>query len=336
MTLDWIAAACLVLATGVTLLALYATLLEPYRPVLRRIEVAVPGGWPRLAILHLSDLHVRAGGDRLYRAQERFLRSLAATPDLVCVTGDVCEQLADAPRAAALLDLVRPRVATLVVLGNHEHDAPIPDAVRGATRTGWGQLARLARGLLGARLRSSGAAEAHAIADALSAAGPRVLMNEGVRLEIDRRPLWVAGLDSAWAGCAHPAAALRGHRDGEPCLGLVHEPEAAPGLIARGAALALAGHTHGGQVSLPLVGAPVTMQADPRVRVAAGLQRLGRGLLHISAGLGQTTPLRFNCPPEATWIECVPAAVSPASAQAAEPGIPRRVAPTLTRLSNHP
>jgi predicted MPP superfamily phosphohydrolase len=304
-------------ALVLVLLALYVTLVEPYRPVLRRIAVPVPVDWPQISILHLSDLHVKNGDRRLYRTQERFLRSLAGTPDLVCVTGDVCEQLIDAPAVAALLDLVRPRMETFVVLGNHEHDAPMPADLRRVTRTGWGRLAEIARRLLGARYRSSGVAEAHAIGDVLSEAGLRVLMNEGVRLDLGGRSLWVAGIDSVWSGCAQVAAALHGHRDGEPCLGLVHEPEGAPALIARGANLTLAGHTHGGQVSLPFAGAPYTLRDDPRVRVAVGLQPLGRGALHISAGLGHTTALRFNCPPEATWIECVPTVAVPLPAHEA-------------------
>jgi predicted MPP superfamily phosphohydrolase len=275
--------------------------------VLRRLVVPVPAHWPRFSILHLSDLHIRAGADRLDRAQARFLRSLPDTPDLVCVTGDVCEHLVAAPRAVALLGLVRPRLGTLVVLGNHEHHAPVPAGLRRAKRRGWGQLARLASRLLGARVTSSGSDEARAIGAALAAAGLRVLTNEGVRLEIDGRRLWVAGTDSAWAGRARAAAALAGREDGEPCLGLVHEPESALPLIARGADLALAGHLHGGQVRLPFVGAPFTYRADARIRVAAGVQRLGRAILYISAGLGHTTPLRFCCRPEATLIECHPA-----------------------------
>src|SRR3954454_12060764 len=115
MLLVWITIACTLPLTIGLLLGLYATLFEPYRPVLRRIAIPVPPTWPRLAILHFSDLHVSTDSDRLYDAQERFLRSVSGTPDLVCVTGDVCEQLVDVPRVAALLRLVSPRVATLVV-----------------------------------------------------------------------------------------------------------------------------------------------------------------------------------------------------------------------------
>jgi len=309
MTLLWIATAATILLSVALLVGLYATLVEPYRPVLRRLQVRVPEGWPRLSILHLSDLHVRTDGERLAAAQERFLGSLPGTPDLVCVTGDVCEQLVAAPRAVGLLSLVRPRLGTLVVLGNHEHHAPIPPGLPTPSGRLWGWLARHSSRLLGTRLHSSGSDEAGQISDTLSAAGFRVLNNAGLRLEVDGRRLWVAGTDSAWAGRAQAGAALAGRDEGEPCLGLVHEPESALPLVARGADLTLAGHVHGGQVSLPFIGPPFTYRADPRIRVAAGLQRLGRAVLHVSAGLGHTTPLRFRCRPEATWIECQPAAL---------------------------
>jgi predicted MPP superfamily phosphohydrolase len=268
----------------------------------------VPAHWPRLSILHLSDLHVHTGGDRLYRAQARFLRTLPEGPDLLCVTGDVCERLADAPRAAALLGRLRPRLGALLVLGNHEHFAPIPADLRRSRRSLWGRLARASAWLLATRLHSSGTAEARAIADRLDEAGLPVLTNQGRRFAVDGRTLWVAGVDSVWSGHAHVGAAMLGRHDGEPCLGLVHEPDGAPALIARGADLVLSGHTHGGQVRLPLFGSPYTLRADPRVRIPAGLQRLGRGLLHVSTGLGHSAPLRLRCPPEATWIDCVPTA----------------------------
>jgi predicted MPP superfamily phosphohydrolase len=301
----------LLLGAGAVLLAaalvgLYAILVEPYRPTLRRLVLPVPAAWPAMTILHVSDLHVRRGAERLQRAQARFFASLPGTPDLVCATGDICEHLAAAPSAIELLDMLPSRPGTLVVLGNHEHHAPVPAGLRKKNGGVLRQLARLATRLIGARVTSSGTAEALAIGQALTAAGFKVLNNEGLRLEIDGRTLRVAGTDSEWAGRARAAGALAGREEGEPCLGLVHEPESALPLIARGADVALAGHLHGGQVRLPLIGVLFTYRADARIVVAAGVQRLGRAVLHISAGLGHTTPLRFGCRPEATWIECCP------------------------------
>jgi predicted MPP superfamily phosphohydrolase len=122
--------------------------------------------------------------------------------------------------------------------------------------------------------------------------------------------VWIAGCDSAWGGGADMASAMRGRGPGEACLALVHEPELAFAAEPLGAQLILAGHTHGGQVRLPLVGAPYTHRVDRRIRIASGFQRVGPSLLHISAGLGHSIPLRFGCPPEAVWLDCRPAAVA--------------------------
>ena len=71
-----------------------------------------------------------------------------------------------------------------------------------------------------------------------------------------------------------------------------------------GSDLILAGHTHGGQVRFPIVGALYTLRMDPRIAIAAGFQRIEEALLHITTGLGHTIPLRFRCPPEVVWLQC--------------------------------
>ena len=142
------------------------------------------------------------------------------------------------------------------------------------------------------------------MAEALSAAGITVLHNDGVRVHKNGQSLWIAGCDSAWAGHADMEAAMRGRRPAEPCLALIHEPDLAFEAKDLGADLILAGHTHGGQVRLPIFGAPYTLRMDPRIGIAAGFQRIEAGLLHITSGLGHTIPLRFGCPPEVVWLDC--------------------------------
>jgi uncharacterized protein len=291
-------------------LGLHAVLREPYRPIGRRYRLPVPGAWPAVSILHISDLHVRREDPRLRRAQERALAGLE--PDLVCVTGDVCEKADDVHLLVDVLRAVRPRLGTFVILGNHEHGAGVPARVRARMRRGWRLVASrlLERVFLHGR-SSDGDEEGHAIADGLRAAGFTVLHNQGRRVRAGGRALWIAGCDSAWAGHADMAATMAGRDEGEPCLALIHEPELAFEAAEHGADVILAGHTHGGQVRLPLVGAPITHRVDERIRIAQGFQRVGRAVLHVTAGLGHTIALRFRCPPEVVWLDCVPGAASP-------------------------
>jgi uncharacterized protein len=277
--------------------------------VFRRHRVPVTAAWPKLSIVHISDLHVRSGDPRLLRSQKQALKTLA--PDLLCVTGDICEKVQDIHLVIDLLKTVSPRLGTFVVLGNHEHNAPLPFHLREQHKRGWHKWLGAVLHLVAPRLRSDGDDEGHAMADALTAAGITVLHNAGQRVQADGQSLWIAGCDSAWAGHADMLAAMRGRRPGEACLALIHEPDLAFEAQELGADLILAGHTHGGQVRFPFIGALYTLRMDPRILIAAGFQRIEAGLLHITSGLGHTIPLRFGCPPEVAWLDCAPSAIAP-------------------------
>ena len=108
-------------------------------------------------------------------------------------------------------------------------------------------------------------------------------------------------------------------------LGVVHAPylAAVRALVTDGSQLILAGHTHGGQVALPLIGALVT-NSDLPARFASGLHRLAPmpgsaqaepRFLHVSAGLGTSpyAPIRFACRPQATLITLVSSDTTPGS-----------------------
>jgi predicted MPP superfamily phosphohydrolase len=307
----------------------YAIFGEPYRPVFKRHRLALTSAWPGLSIVHISDMHVRRSDKRLFRAQQAALKGL--TPDLLCVTGDMCEKVADIDMVIDLLRTVRPRLGTFVVLGNHEHNAPLPLHLRDQQARGWRRVLGLLLKNVSPRLRSDGDEEGHAMAEALQAAGITVLHNDGQRVQIDgTKSLWIAGCDSAWAGHADMLAAMQGRRPDEACLALIHEPDLAFEARDHGADLILAGHTHGGQVRFPIIGAVYTLRIDPRILIAAGFQRLEAGLLHIAAGLGHTLPLlhitaglghtiplRFGVPPEVVWLDCEPPAAATSLALAA-------------------
>ncbi|GAC1319561.1 MAG: hypothetical protein NVSMB2_14980 [Chloroflexota bacterium] len=294
---------CVVITLGA-----YAFWGEPYRPIFKRQRISVARPWPEdLSVLHISDLHVRSTDLRLWRVQKAALDRIP-NPDLVCVTGDVCEKIQDIPLLVELLGIVRPRLGTYIVLGNHEHNAPLPMHLKNQQKRGWRRMLSHFIHVLAPAIRSDGPDEGHAMADALLEAGFTVLHNQGVRVRTaDGSTVWIAGCDSAWAGHADMVSAMRGRRAEEPCLALIHEPDLAFEAESWGAALILAGHTHGGQVRLPFLGAPYTLRMDPRIVIASGFQRIESSLLHVTAGLGHTIPLRLGCPPEIVWLDCKPA-----------------------------
>jgi uncharacterized protein len=150
----------------------------------------------------------------------------------------------------------------------------------------------------------------------MESAGWLNLNNRRGRLKVGEHDIEVAGVHDSHisrdrydqiAGRADPAADLR--------LGVLHSPE--PSVLDRFAAdgfdLLLAGHTHGGQVCLPVNRALVTNCGIDKARVS-GLHRhpvagdAGRPWLHVSAGLGTSpyAPVRLCCRPEATLLTLVP------------------------------
>jgi uncharacterized protein len=121
----------------------------------------------------------------------------------------------------------------------------------------------------------------------------------------------LAGMDDPHIRRDNPRVAVPGDGDAARLrIGLVHSPyrHSLDAFERNGYRLLLAGHTHGGQVRLPGVGALVTNCDLPRERVR-GLSRWGSSWLHVSAGLGTSkyAPFRFACRPEASLLELVPA-----------------------------
>ncbi len=144
------------------------------------------------------------------------------------------------------------------------------------------------------------------VTDALAANGITVLVNAHLPIERAGGRFWLAGLDDALLGAPDPGLAIpqsiRNIPD-EPVVLLCHEPDYADDLLAlpagRAVSLMLSGHTHGGQVRLPLIG-PMDLPWLGR-KYIQGWFRLGNLQLYVNRGLGTVgVPVRFNCPPEIT------------------------------------
>ncbi|HSD80373.1 MAG TPA: metallophosphoesterase [Solirubrobacteraceae bacterium] len=258
-----------VLAAGA--LATYAGWVEPRRLVVRRSELA-PAGWPAgldgLRVALLSDLHSGAPHVKRDRVGKVVDRLRAEAPDLALLLGDFVDP------AVALASAVHPeeiapplatagaRLGTFAVLGNHD----------------WHHG--------GERMR-----------DALLAAGIPVLENDALPVAGAPEPLWVAGVADERERLADVAAALLPVPAGAAVLLLSHDPDVFPRVPPR-VALTVSGHTHGGQVNIPLLRRAV-IPSRYGERYSDGHVVEGGRHLYVTAGVGTSgLPLRFLRPPE--------------------------------------
>ena len=276
-----------VLAAGV-LCILYGIFVEHawYRLKRYRLDILPGTGARTLSVLHLSDLHF-VNGDR---RKARFLARLPSA-DVTVITGDL---LGEAEGVEAVTEALRPargRLGSFFVLGSNDYYRPRPlnYFLYFTDRRDKRRLERRSR--------------PDDLARALSEDGWVHLKNAHDDVSFDGTPVEVVGLDDPHIHRVDLRVAPRRWQD-RFGLAVVHSPDPAPELAALGYDLIVAGHTHGGQVRLPLIGALVTNSQMPR-RMAMGLHRLGPAYLHVSAGLGTSkyAPFRFLCRPEATLLE---------------------------------
>jgi uncharacterized protein len=300
--------------TGAATVA-YAAGIERRRWTLREatLPVLAEGARP-LRILHLSDLHMTPQ----QTGKRGWIADLAALePDLVVDTGDNLAHPRAVPTVVAALGPLLERPG-LFVFGSNDYYGPTPKnpaqyLLRGDKRRIHGEP------LPWRDLRA-----------ALVERGWQDATHARLRVDVAGVPVAVAGVDDPHLGLdrydriAGAPEAPTGLR-----LGLTHSPE--PRVLDRFAAdgydLVLAGHTHGGQLRVPGVGAVVTNCGLDRSR-ARGASRWGTHTwLHVSAGLGTSpfAPVRFACPPEASLLTLVPRPSSPASARTTPASAPADV-----------
>ena len=136
--------------------------------------------------------------------------------------------------------------------------------------------------------------------------GLPVLRNSAVPLEKNGKRLWLVGLGSACANDAAPDRAIPASvlRDREAMIVLAHEPDLLPEIAGYGADLMLSGHTHGGQVRLPLL--PPAYLPEYGRHYVDGSFRYASTQLYVNRGIGAIgVPFRLNCPPEITLFTLI-------------------------------
>jgi uncharacterized protein len=258
-----------------------------YRLAGYRLPVLPSGAGP-VSVLHLSDLHYL----RSDRKKAAFMASLPRA-DVAVITGDVLGEPRAVEEAVAALRPVRGKLASFFVLGSNDYYVP-------------GPLNYVAYFRSRRRPRTARRGRSADLVAQLEADGWEYLPNRRTSFASNGTRFEVAGLDDPHIQRQDLGSALRSDPNAVG-VAMVHSPDPAPELAALGYDLIVAGHTHGGQVRMPFVGALVTNGSTP-TKLCMGLSRLGRTLMHVSPGLGTSkyAPFRFLCRPEATLLELVP------------------------------
>lgn len=256
---------------GVMGTAGYGGLVEAWDYELTETVVPVEGLPERFEgfrIAQVSDVH----HGRLVPIEEvRRVVALAnsARADMVALTGDYTTKFRQyvEPCAEALAEL-KATEGVWAVLGNHDHNTDGP-----------------------------------LTAQALRRRGINVLTNENTQLRRGADVLQLAGVDDWGWGKADFKRAMSGVDAARPSLLLSHEPVAFDDSFTKGltrsVSLVLSGHTHGGQINLPLLGSPVTHLWPKYFRYVRGLYEREGSRLYVSRGTGMIgVPLRFGARPE--------------------------------------
>lgn len=265
-----------VLATTTTASAAYGGLIERNHVVVRRLEIPLtrlPESWDGATIAQLSDLHYdpRWSAGVIQHAIEvvNLLR-----PDLIALTGDYVtvpvrrvagQKLAqEAEPCAQLVRNLEAPLGVFGVLGNHDAES----------RPSY-------------------------ITEIMQAAGVQILRNAAFPLERGSARVWIVGLEDALSGKQDLDTALRNVAATEVSVLLVHEPDFADVAASSPVDLQLSGHSHGGQIRLPLLGPPYLPYLARKYPV--GLYSVGNMKLYTNAGLGTIRlPIRLFAPPEIT------------------------------------
>lgn len=250
-----------------TLVAALAPVALAYgcRVLRKQITLAgLPGVFDGFRIALISDLHHSAW------IPQDYIRSVVALtnaekPDLVALTGDLIHRGRQwVPGCMAELAKLRARHGVVAVLGNHDHHDGAAPLLRRA----------------------------------LATAGVADLTNANTTLRRDGHPLVIGGVGDLWRERQKLHRALTGARGAESMVLLSHNPDFTEHITDERVGIVLSGHTHGGQVVFPWLGAPIVPSRYGQ-KYLSGLCQGPLARVFVTRGAGSSfPPLRFRCPPE--------------------------------------
>jgi predicted MPP superfamily phosphohydrolase len=266
----------------------YACTVEPTWLEVNRHRVVLPRLPPAFAgirIAHLTDLHHSELLGKKY-LEEVFETVMRERPDMIAITGDFITgfrgDFADHRRRngdfflaeiCEMLKVLRAPLGVWASLGNHDF---------------WYGAQQVTQFLF-------------------ERAGVRVLRDENVRIVIEDSQIALVGLTDLWSETIAWDRALSGVGESDCRIAMMHNPDAFDAACAAGLDLVMCGHTHGGQVRIPILGPPI-LPIKQR-RFAEGWFHSGGTRMYVNRGVGVIAlPVRFNARPEAAIFELQPEA----------------------------
>jgi predicted MPP superfamily phosphohydrolase len=231
-----------------------------------RFPVAdLPKAFQGFTIVHLTDLHCSKYVSVGYL--RKVVRKVnALSPDVIVITGDFVRGSSDpayAEEVGNLLADLRASNGVFAVPGNHDY---------------WSGIETVER--------------------AVSKAGIRFLTNANVTIERSGEHLVLCGVDDLWEGVVNFSDALKGTESASPRILLMHNPDSFEEAAQYPFDLILCGHTHGGQIVLPLIGPPLVPSRYGKLYAAGFFRKNGRSM-YVNRGVGLVPPaVRFCCRPE--------------------------------------
>ena len=234
--------------------------------------LAWPAACDGLRIAVLTDLHVGSPFNGLPKLREVVALTLAAQPDVILLAGDYVIHgvpggtFVPPEEIGPVLGRLAAPVGVYAVLGNHDW---------------WLDAPRVTR--------------------ALESAGIPVLEDASALIERGACRFWLAGVGDFWESPHDIGAALHDVPDGAAVIVFTHNPDLFPNIPAR-VMLTIAGHTHGGQVNLPLVGRLIVPSLYGERFAIGHIVEDGRHMF-VATGVGTSLfPIRFRVPPEVSML----------------------------------
>jgi predicted MPP superfamily phosphohydrolase len=248
----------------------YAWQGEPNWLEITRRELSLkelPSAFAGTRLVHFSDVHL--GFNKDARDLARLTKHIKEEkPDVICFTGDIVDSYAeDLIDSVSILAELEAPLGKYAILGNHDYKNTE-------------LLTRL-----------------------LTDSGFRVLRNQSYLIKQGGAVMAMAGLDDMLHGKPDPEAAIQGIPDGTFTVLMMHEPDYADTAEGYPFHLQLSGHSHGGQIRLPLLGAPFTPYGSQKYIDGLYYTENKAMPVYVNRGFGETMmPLRFMCRPELTVL----------------------------------